>query len=117
MTKYVNKDIKHKFDSQSRLGYSIQGKRGGAPQVKDDVGRIVTYIDNDNSIPESYNFIFVDAFQGHGEDYHRREECKIIICDVEGVAFEGNFKELISKLKAKDREEYKIEPVESNVLD
>ena len=67
-SKYKKIDIKHKFDNMSRLGYEITGKRGGTPQVKDDIGRVGVFIDNSMGCQYSGgDSIMVDAFKGYGE--------------------------------------------------
>ena len=112
-SRYTNKDVAHKFDFQSRLGYSIQGKRGGTPQVKDDVGCICTFIDNSNGCQyEGSDSIRVDAFQGYGETYGRREKCEITICNEGKEIFKGNFNELVNKLSTVEHKSYTIEPIE-----
>lgn len=98
--KYTNKDINHKFDFQSRLGYSIQGKRGGAPQIKDDIGSVCVFVDNPTVCKYgSGNTIKVEAFQGIGDTYERMEKCKIIICNNDEQVFNGDFMELVTKLR------------------
>ena len=112
-SKYNIKDVAHKFDFQSRLGYSIQGKRGGTPQVKDDVGRILTYIDNANGCqPEGANAICVDAFKGYGDSYERREKCAVTIFNSGNIIFNGDFNELVNRLQPSETKTYKIEPIE-----
>lgn len=110
-SKYTNKDVAHKFDNQSRLGYAISGKRGGNPQVKDDVGKISVFIDNSMGCHISGgDYITVDAFHGHGDTYCRREKCEIIIIKSGNEVFKGNFDDLISKLNTQEKT-YKIEPI------
>lgn len=96
-SRYTNKDINHKFDSHSFLGYSIQGKRGGTPQMKDDLGNVTTYIDNTNGSKYA-NCIVVDAFQGFGETYSRREKSEITIISEGKEVFKGNFNELCTRM-------------------
>lgn len=110
-SKYNNKDVAHKFDFQSRLGYSIQGKRGGTPQVKDDIGSVCVFIDNSMGCQISgSDSINVDAFKGYGETYGRRDQCEIIIRKSGNEVFKGNFDDLISKLNTQEKT-YKIEPI------
>ena len=110
-SKYLNKDKEHKFDFQSRLGYSIQGKRGGSPQVKDDIGKVVTYIDNPNGCTLG-NAICVDAFKGSGESYERRDKCEVRIINNGDVVFDGDFCMLVEKLHTTSGRTYEIEPIE-----
>lgn len=111
-SKYKKIDIKHKFDNMSRLGYEITGKRGGTPQVKDDIGRVGVFIDNSMGCQYSGgDSIMVDAFKGYGETYGRREECEIIIRKSGEEVFKGNFNELVTKLTS-DEKIYNIEPIE-----
>lgn len=101
MGRYSVKDIKHKFESQSRLGYGIAGKRGGNPQIKDDVGYVCTYVDSGSGCSSEGNSIEVSAFSGRGCSYKRREKCDITIRKNGNVIFNGDFEELISKLEEK----------------
>lgn len=99
-SRYTNKDVAHKFDFQSRLGYSIQGKRGGTPQIKDDIGSVCAFVDNSMGCQYSGgNTITVNAFQGMGETYERRKKCEITICNKGEEVFKGDFAELVSKLQ------------------
>lgn len=112
-SKYKKKDIKHKFDNMSRLGYEITGKRGGTPQVKDDIGRVGVFIDNSMGCQYSGgDTIKVDAFNGSGSTYERREQCEITITKSGEEVFKGNFDELVAKLTT-DEKIYKIEPIEN----
>lgn len=113
VSKYKNKDVTHKFDLQSRLGYSIQGKRGGTPQIKDDVGSICTFIDNPFGCQyEGSNSIKVDAFQGYGENYERRGKCEVTICNEGKEVFRGGFDELVGKLQPVENKTDTNEPIE-----
>lgn len=118
-SKYTNKDITHKFDFQSRLGFSIQGKRGGTPQVKDDIGCIISYIDNPNGYElKRANAIRVDAFQGQGDTYERRDKSNITIFNKGDIIFNGDFNQLANKLLSTDIKTSKIEPIDwNNVLE
>lgn len=97
-SKYSNKDIAHKFDFQSRLGYAISGKRGGTPQIKDDIGYAALFIDNSCGCQYGGNEISVNAFSGFGDTYERRDKCEITICNDGKEVFRGTFDELTSKL-------------------
>ena len=111
-SRYINKDVAHKFDFQSRLGYSVQGKRGGTPQVKDDVGNVCVFIDNSMGCQiAGGDSINVDAFKGYGESYGRREQCEITIRKSGNEVFRGRFDELVSRLSPSEKT-YKIEPIE-----
>ena len=98
-SKYSNKDVAHKFDNQSRLGYAISGKRGGNPQVKDDIGYAALFIDNASGCQYGGSEISVNAFSGFGDTYERRDKCEITICNEGKEVFRGGFDELVNKLQ------------------
>lgn len=97
--RYKNKKIDDKFEGTSRLGYSIQGKRGGNPQVKDDVGMVCAFIDNTNGNFYGGNYILVDAFNGSGDTYGRLEKCDISITKSGKELFSGDFNKLCGILE------------------
>lgn len=78
----------------SKLDLKIQGVRGGDPQWLENKGRCLSFIDNASSA----NYISVDAFEGWGEDYKRREECLITIQFNQSV-WTGTIKDLAEALK------------------
>ncbi len=110
--RYTTKDIKHKFDNMSRLGYEITGKRGGTPQIKDDIGRVGAFIDNSLGCQHNGDMIMVDAFSGYGDSYERREKCNITIQKAGKEVFNGTFDELVEKLSP-SMKTYQIEPIEN----
>lgn len=86
----------------SRLGYSITGKRGGAPRIKDDIGSACIFVDYQNLCDSSkVNSIKFDAFDGVGEGYGRMCSCKIKIKRLGSTIFEGSFDDLVSKIEDK----------------
>lgn len=103
-SKYETREISHKYDNVARLGYSLQGKRGGNPQVKDDVGCVRAYVDSSNGCdPFSSNNITVNAFEGYGDNYHRREKCEIVINSKGNEIFRGDFQTLVKVCRKKQK--------------
>lgn len=95
-SKYEIKEVSHKYDNIARLGYSLQGKRGGNPQIKDNIGCISAYIDSSTGCdPFTSNNITVNAFEGYGDDYHRRDKCEIVINSKGNEIFRGDFQDLV----------------------
>lgn len=111
-SRYETKDIKNKFNCVSRLGYEITGKRGGKSQIKDDIGRVGAFIDNSMGCERNGDTIFVDAFNGYGDTYKRREKCNITIQKAGKEVFNGTFDELVEKLSP-SMKTYQIEPIEN----
>jgi hypothetical protein len=97
-SRYTTKDIEHKFDGQSRLGYAIQGKRGGEPQVKDDIGSATLFVDNSIGCQYGGNTIKVDAFGLSEDGYSRQKKCEIVICRKGMEIFRGDFNSLADEL-------------------
>lgn len=91
--------IKDRDKIESRLGYSIQGKRGGMPHIKDDVSSITMFIDNANGCQYGTgSYIKADAFSGFGDTFSRREMSEVSIVSDGNVIFKGDFTDLIEKL-------------------
>jgi len=76
---------------QANIDLKVTGVRGGSPSYNENKGQVTTFIDSGYARPE---FISVDAFEGSGSDYKRREETKITIQDRYGRCWQGNFAEL-----------------------
>lgn len=117
-SKYKKISISHKFENMSRLGYAITGKRGGTPQIKDDIGRVCVFVDNTNGCQiVGGDTIDVAAFDGYGDTYKRRGQCEIKIRKSGQEVFNGSFDELVNKLNPQGKI-YKIEPLaDGNVLE
>lgn len=81
----------------SKLDISICGVRGKSLEVHDNKGQVI--IRTDQSFADLNSYISVDAFQGQGDTYKRREECNIEICQCEKVLFSGTFDELCKAIK------------------
>ena len=75
------------------LAIKTQNVKGGTPQFKDNVGYVSTFIGNNE------DRIVVDAFEGFGETYKRREMHEISIFENGTLIFNGNKYELFEKLK------------------
>lgn len=76
---------------KANIDLKVIGVRGGSPSYNENKGQVTTFIDSGYGNPE---FICVDAFDGSGTDYKRREETKITIQDKYGRVWQGNFAEL-----------------------
>lgn len=57
---------------KSSLDLKVTGVRGGNASWIEDKGSVVVFVDGSD-------YISVDAFQGRGNEYKRREECEIQI--------------------------------------
>lgn len=76
---------------KANIDLKVTGVRGGSPSYNENKGQVITFIDSGFARSE---FICVDAFEGSGTDYKRREEIKITIQDRYGRVWQGNFSEL-----------------------
>ncbi len=74
----------------SILSVKQQGVKGGSPSYAEK-GRATLFID------EPGQLIAVDAFDGFGKTYKRRERCFIEVSDGSGNVWTGTFEDL-SKL-------------------
>lgn len=88
---------KEKYDGVSHLDYVFQGKRGGEPHYNKDVGKVIVCVDNPADKRYS-NTISIDAFEGYGDTYGRRSECKVTVCHDNALVFEGTFGELVRRI-------------------
>lgn len=82
---------------KANLNLKIWGIRGNAAQYTQNKGKVVAFIDNTNA------YISVDAFDGMGQTYQRRDNCEIEIYDNHEFVFKGTFKELIERLKSTEK--------------
>ena len=80
---------------QSRLSLETISVEGNDVVFEGNKGLVK--IDIDSALPSS-NYISVDAFQGSGENYCRRERCEIVIRAKGIEVFLGTFDELVEKL-------------------
>jgi len=77
----------------ANLDVSIIGTKGGKPNNKYNIGYVRANIDDGKMD------IAVDAFEGQGKSYKRREKALITIYNVNDIVFKGTAKELIEQLK------------------
>ncbi len=77
----------------SNLSLKTQGIRGGAPQYKEKVGSITTFLRH------SEDRIVIDDFSGSGNTYKKREQSLIEIYDNGKLLFTGTKQELFEILK------------------
>ena len=75
------------------LNIKTQGKRGGNPQYKEDIGYATLFLN-------SQDYISIDVFEGYGETYKRREQEEINITIFGEELFTGTRQELHELLVA-----------------
>lgn len=75
------------------LNTIVIDKKGSEPKHNSNVGRVTTQIEG-----LSNGSISVDAYQGQGDSYKRREDAEITIYFGAKESFKGTLKELIEKL-------------------
>jgi hypothetical protein len=80
---------------QANIDLKVTGVRGGSPSYNENKGQVTVFVESGYSRQQ---FISVDAFEGSGNDYKRREETKITIQDKYGRVWQGNFAELSAHL-------------------
>ena len=73
-----------------------QNKKGNAPKLNYNVGRVDILIDDSVS-----GDISIDSFEGQGDSYKQRESSEIVICSDGFEEFRGTLKELIALLNKK----------------
>ena len=77
--------MKQKLEDKARLAYEVTGKRGGAPKHTPDTGSVKVIVDDAGTIS-------VDAYQGFGETYTRRETTLITVHSNKfGDVYRGTF--------------------------
>jgi hypothetical protein len=83
----------------ARINLKVQGVKGNNSfKPYESKGAIFVKLEDDNR--KETGIIIIDAFEGYGETYQRRDNNKIIIQSESGVTvFEGCFEELLNKLK------------------
>jgi hypothetical protein len=80
---------------QANIDLKITGVRGGSPSYNENKGQVTVFIESGYSRQQ---FICIDAFEGSGKDYKRRDQTKITIHDKYGRTWQGNFAELSAHL-------------------
>lgn len=75
------------------IAVKTQNSKGGTPLYKENLGYVTTFIGH------SADSIVVDAFEGQGDDYKRRELMEIRIYNNDELVFKGSKYELFEKLK------------------
>jgi len=73
-----------------------QNKKGNAPKLNYNVGRVDILIDDSVS-----GDISIDSFEGQGDSYKQRESSEIVICANGVEEFRGTLKELVALLNKK----------------
>lgn len=80
----------------AKINLKVTGVRGGSPSYQENKGQIVSFVGgSENNSHEDY--ISVDAFEGFGDSYKRRENCEIEV-SIGGKTWKGTPNELIEKL-------------------
>ena len=72
---------------KAKVNLKVRGVRGGSPTWNPDKGEVITFIDGER------NYISVDAFEGRGTQYKRREKSAIEI-NINDVEWKGTAEEL-----------------------
>ena len=86
---------------KAMINTKVTGVRGGSPVWSENKGQVSIFIDH--SYQKSYNsFICVDAFEGYGTNYKKREKCNIEIQHEGKLLFNGTIEELKTKLQTKN---------------
>jgi len=77
----------------TEINLKTQNAKGRDPKLQLNFGYVTTFIKG-----EKDGVIVVNAFDGQGENYTRREEAEISISQDGTEIFKGTFNELINKL-------------------
>jgi hypothetical protein len=77
---------------KAKLELKITGIRGNSPSFEEK-GRVVAFVEKPSGKQD--RFIAIDAFEGSGNTYKRREESLVTIQDEYGRMWEGSFNDLI----------------------
>jgi hypothetical protein len=72
----------------NQVGVKIQGVKGGDPAYRDNVGYVSTFVGGDG------NRVVIDAFEGYGESYKRRETPIVELYRNGNLVFSGSYKDL-----------------------
>jgi hypothetical protein len=82
---------------EAKMDFNVTGVRGGNAVFNENKGKITVFVDHTYS--NTYNdLISVDAFEGYGESYKRREKCLVQIQFEGNLIFHGTMEELKNKL-------------------
>ena len=81
----------------ANLDITYQGVKGGKLIMLKNKSACMIDIDCSNM---QTNYILIDAFQGQGKQYKRREKCNIRIIRETETIFDGDFSELCKLLTA-----------------
>ena len=81
----------------AELIVSTQNKKGNAPKLNYNVGRVDILIDDYLVAGD----ISIDSFEGQGDSYKQRESSEIVICANGFEEFRGTLKELVALLNKK----------------
>ena len=81
----------------AELIVSTQNKKGNAPKLNYNVGRVDILMD-DYLVSGD---ISIDSFEGQGDSYKQRESSEIVICANGFEEFRGTLKELVALLNKK----------------
>lgn len=79
----------------SKLSLSTIGVKGCTTKRTENIGKVAVDIDN------SQDYISIDAFEGQGQTYKRRELSEVEISQSGDVIFKGTFTDLCKKLNSK----------------
>ena len=83
----------------AKINLKVTGVRGNKPNYTENKGRVVSFVGGtENNIHNDY--IAVDAFEGYGETYKRRENCEVEV-SIDGFVWRGTPNEMIKKLTSK----------------
>ena len=75
------------------LAVKTQNKKGNAPQYKENLSLVTTFIRH------SEDYIVVDDFEGVGENYKQRELTEIRVYENGKLIFEGDKSDFFEQLK------------------
>lgn len=81
--------------SKARLNLKTMSEKGDGVVLHGEVGFVKASID---CAVTGTSFISVDAFQGAGENYRRRDNCEVRIISNNEEVFSGTFDELVEKV-------------------
>jgi hypothetical protein len=80
---------------KANINLKVIGVRGGSPSYNENKGQVTTFVESGNNRQQ---FISVDAFEGNGSSYKRRDDAHITIHDMYGRVWQGSFAELSAAL-------------------
>lgn len=80
----------------AKINLKVTGVKGGEPSYSENKGRVVSFVGGETTNSQE-DYICIDAFEGFGESYKRRNECEIEV-SIGGKKWVGTPSELIEKL-------------------